>query len=250
MLEGFYTAASGMMMQQRTLNTITNNITNVRTPGFRAERVIGTTFEHALMTRMEAGNTQTIGSGSPVRIVDDVFTVADASLLESTQRPFDIAINGEGYFNIQGTEEEQTFLTRNGHFDIDEEGFLILQGAGRVMGEDGEIEVNGSNFMVNEEGNVYNERGRLIDRLLITVPGPESQMEKYANGLYTVAEDAETLPAENMIVKQGVLERSNVDMNREYTLAMEAQRAFQSCSQAIKIVDQMNQKSVTQIASL
>ncbi|MBE6906547.1 flagellar hook-basal body protein [Marasmitruncus massiliensis] len=250
MLEGFYTAASGMMMQQRTLNTITNNITNVRTPGFRAERVVATTFEHELLTRMEAGDTGVVGAGTPIRIVDDVFTIADASLLEETGRPFDIAINGEGYFNIQGTEEGQTFLTRNGHFDVDEEGFLVLKGAGRVLGEDGEIEVGGSNFAVNEDGEVYDERNRLIDRLLITVPGQDVQLEKFTNGLYTVADGGEMVPAENMTVRQGILERSNVDMNREYTLAMEAQRAFQSCSQAIKIVDQMNQKSVTQIASL
>ena len=51
-------------------------------------------------------------------------------------------------------------------------------------------------------------------------------------------------------VHQGKLEQSNIDINREYTLVMEAQRAFQSCSQAIKIVDSMNQKAATQIASL
>lgn len=249
MLEGFYTAASGMMMQQRTLNTLTNNITNVRTPGYRAERVVGTTFD-TVMNRMEAGDSQSIGDGAPIRIVEDVFTIADESLLETTQRPFDLAINGEGYFNIQGAQEEQTFLTRNGHFDVDEEGCLILQGAGRVLGEKGEIEVGGSNFTVNEQGEVYNERGRRMDTLLITTPGTDAKMEKFSNGLYTATDPTQMLTAHNMTVQQGMLERSNVDMNREYTLAMEAQRAFQSCSQAIKIVDQMNQKSATQIASL
>lgn len=249
MLEGFYTAASGMMMQQRTLNTITNNLTNVRTPGYRAQRVVGTTFEHALLTRMEAGNTEIVGKGAPIRIVEDVFTITDASLLETTQRPFDLAINGEGYFNIQGTEDGQTFLTRNGHFDVDQDGYLVLKGAGRVLGEKGEIQVGGSNFTVNEAGEVYNAKDRMVDRVLVSVPGPETQLEQYTNGLYT-AQGGDMVPAENMTVKQGMLERSNVDMNREYTMAMEAQRAFQSCSQAIKIVDQMNQKSISQIASL
>ena len=56
--------------------------------------------------------------------------------------------------------------------------------------------------------------------------------------------------AEGYKIEQKVLERNNIDLNREYTLAMQAQRAFQACSQAIKIVDQMNQKAATSIASL
>ena len=63
MLSGFYTAASGILNQQRTLNVLTNNISNAKTPGFRAERVVTETFDFELMTRIEKGNTHRLPHG-------------------------------------------------------------------------------------------------------------------------------------------------------------------------------------------
>ncbi len=248
MLRGFYTAASGMMVQQRTLNVLSNNIANVRTPGFKVERVVSSTFEQALMTRQEKGDSAVIGTSDPVRIVEDVPSVYDPSLLEETGRPFDVAINGAGYFNIQS--EDRQFLTRNGNFDIDEEGYLILPGAGRVMGERGDIRPESSDFVISSDGTVYDDSGRILDRLLVTLPPEGTQPAKCSNGLYTVDDFEANVPAEDVTLVQGAIERSNIDLNREYTMIMEAQRAFQSCSSALKIVDELNQKAATQIASV
>ncbi|MCI8441182.1 MAG: flagellar hook-basal body protein [Provencibacterium sp.] len=257
MLEGFYIAASGMLTQQRTINVLANNMANVKTPGYKARRVITETFEQELSTRMEKGNTQVIGPGEATRIVRDVATDFGENLLEETGRPFDLALVGPGYFNIQG--EQNQYLTRNGNFDVDEEGFLILEGTGRVLGEKGEIEVGGSYFTVSTEGIVTDSEGNELDRLLITDPqAAEGQQGGAAdlplvsmdNGMYTVAEGVENTPSSGYSVYQNTLERPNMDLNREYTLVMEAQRAFQSCANALKIIDQINQKTATQIASI
>lgn len=257
MLEGFYIAASGMLAQQRTINVLANNMANVKTPGFKARRVISETFEQELLTRMEKGNTKVIGPGDATRVISDVATDFGENLLEETGRPFDLALVGPGYFNIQG--EQNQYLTRNGNFDIDEEGFLVLKGAGRVLGEKGEIEVIGSDFTVSAEGIVFDSEGSEIDRLLITNPQAAEEQEEGAadlplvqmdNGMYIVTEGTENTPAEGYSVYQKVLERPNLDLNREYTLVMEAQRSFQSCANAMKIVDQINQKAATQIASI
>jgi len=64
MLRGFYTIASGILTQQRTINVLTNNMANVNTPGFRASRVVSTTFEHEYLTRIEGYNTGAIGKGA------------------------------------------------------------------------------------------------------------------------------------------------------------------------------------------
>ncbi|MEM1485275.1 flagellar hook basal-body protein [Oscillospiraceae bacterium PP1C4] len=248
MLRGFYTAASGMLMQQRNLNVFSNNIANVKTPGFKVERVVSTTFEQALLTRQEAGNTAVIGSGDPIKMVEDVASVFDPSLLEETGRPFDVAINGEGYFTIQS--EDKQFLTRNGNFDLDAEGYLVLPGAGRVMGERGEIQPKSSNFMIAPDGTVYDSKNKVLDKITVSLPAKDVKLEKFSNGLYTVEDFETNVPAEESTLVQGTTERSNIDLNREYTMVMEAQRAFQACSEALKIVDAMNQKSATQIASI
>ena len=71
------------------------------------------------------------------------------------------------------------------------------------------------------------------------------------NGMFQVEDIAlnEQINDRTILV-QGWTERSNVDLNREYTLAIEAQRAFQACSSALQIVDKINQKAAQQIASL
>jgi len=263
-LEGFYTAASGVLMQERTLNVLANNMANIRTPGFRSERVISNTFDQTLLICRENGQDRLIGKGSPVRLVSDVATIYEETSLEETNRPFDMALVGAGYFNIQASDG-QTYLTRNGNFDVDEEGFLVLRGMGRVLGEEGPIEIGLSDrFTVDDDGTVKAADGTTIDKLLITDPmsgtndagaattaaGTAAPMTKYANGLYTVTDPEANLPAEGVRVYQKQLERANLDLNREYTLVMEAQRTFQSCANALRTIDEINAKSAAQIASI
>lgn len=250
MLTGFYTAASGMFTQQRILNAQANNMANINTPGYKSEQVVSTTFQQTLLARIENGQRTYMGKGSPIRLVEDVVSDFDPSMLDVTNRPLDMAIEGEGYFNID--VDGRRMLTRNGNFAIDEEGFLILRGVGRVLGEDGPIEVENSDFAVAQDGSVYSSKGKLLDVMLISQPTDMAQMEKFTNGLYVVPEGQEEELLEQMdtvSVLQGVVERSNVDLNREMTMVIETQRNFQSCNNALKLIDQLNQKT-TQIASV
>lgn len=248
MLNGFYTAASGMLIQQRALNVLSNNMANIKTPGFKTERVVSSTFENELSIRREGGEKTAIGRGTSMRIVKEVSTRFDPNYLEKTDKPFDMAINGEGFFCIQG--DNQIFLTRNGGFEIDEQGYLVLKGAGRVLGESGEILLGTSNFTVLPDGSIYNKDNRYVNRLLIRAPQPEN-LEKFANGLFTAANpnqnDYET---SEYSILSGMLERSNIDLNREMSMVMEAQRAFQSCGTLLKGIDQLNEKTVNQIANI
>ncbi len=255
MATGFYTAASGMMMQQRTLNVIANNMANANTPGFKAERVVSTTFEQALLMRQQGYNRTFIGSGDAVKVVEDVPTQFDASFLNTTERPYDLAIQGEGFFVVRGDNDRQ-YLTRNGQFDIDADGYLILPGVGRVQGSRGDLKIDGSDFTVNADGSVYNAKGRLVGALQIIAAAPEAALEKFPNGLFQVP-GGEGMPGEtvglsevaNPQIGQGMLEASNANYNREIALMMETQRNFQSCSKALMMIDEIEQRAAA-IASL
>ncbi|MFZ2538362.1 MAG: flagellar basal body rod C-terminal domain-containing protein, partial [Oscillospiraceae bacterium] len=168
--------------------------------------------------------------------------------LEETGRPFDMAIVGNGFFNVQG--EKQKFLTRNGNFDIDAEGYLVLTGAGKVVGENGPIKVSSSDFTVLPDGTVKAANGTTIDTLLITQPEAGTQLEKYVNGLYIAPQNQKQVDSKEFQAVQNNLETANYDVNREYTLIMEAQRAFQACSSALKMLDGISQKTATQIGSV
>lgn len=251
MLRGFYTAASGILVQERTIDVLTNNIANARTPGFRASRVVSTTFDHELLTRIEGANTRRIGVGSPMRRVEDVLVNFNPNSLEETYWPYDMAIDGLGYFNIQSEDGTQQFLSRNGNFDLDAQNRLILPGHGYVLGENGPIELATSDFTVDTDGSIYDDTGELVDKLLLTIPPEGTKIEQMTNGLYSVEDMAANVPVDpNTKVVQGWLERNNININQEYTMVMEAQRAFQANSSALQIIDQIDQKAATQIAAL
>lgn len=251
MATGFYTAASGMLMQQRSLNVIANNMANASTPGFKTERVISTTFEQEMLMRQEGLRKTLIGTGDAVKIVEDVATNYDESYIKTTDRPFDMAIMGEGYYMIKDSAGRR-YLTRNGHFDIDENGYLILPGFGRVQGSRGDIKVGGADFTIDSDGEVYNTKGRRVGKMTVIGITEGTQLEKYANGMYQVPEGPDfeevgDVPGiyemRQFTINQGALENSNTDFNREISLLIETQRAFQSCSKALMMVDEIEQKA-------
>ncbi len=249
MLTGYYSIASGMLAQQRKLEIQGNNLVNAQTPGYHAQRAITTSFEEELAKRLEPRATGAIGSVNPITIVERKDTLFQSGDVKQTDRNMDVAINGYGYFNIQGEDENRTYLTRNGQFDIDEQGYLILPQTGRVLGTNNTpIQVGDTNFEVKEDGSVYTSAGALAGNLLVTEL-PETA-EQYENGLFGIPAGAQAQPVQGTGFVQGSLELSNVDLNREYTMMIEMQRGFQACSTALQLIDQIDQKAASQIANI
>lgn len=250
MLSGFYTVASGMLSQQRDLDVIGNNLVNQQTPGYRADRTLISPFEMELATRREASGDAALGRGAPAAVVSEVATLMQNGDLRETGRSFDLAINGDGFFNIRA-ENGQIMLTRGGNFDTDENGDLVLPGVGRVLGRNGDtLRVGGPGFRVDETGQVYNQDDRRVGSLMLTAPEEGSALTKLDGGLFRAPQGANMRIVNDARLVQGSLELSNVNMEQELTGLLATQRAFQSCSSALQIIDGMDRKAASQIASI
>lgn len=250
MFSGYYTIASGMLTAQRTLDVIGKNLVNVDTPGYRGERLITSSFEMELLSRQENGGYTTLGSGvgaGVLNVVETTATIMSGGSIQSTGRETDIAIGGNGFFNIAGNNGAN-YVTRNGNFSIDEQGYLCLPGFGRVLGEGGPIQVGKAGFSVLSDGTIYNANGQNLGRLRITMPADNATLERMDNGMFVVT--GGQVNATGYSTVQYSLERSNVDYNQEMMSLIQAQRAFQLCSSALQITDTMDQKAVTTIAAV
>lgn len=250
MVRGFYNAASGMLTQQKKLNVMLNNVANASTAGYKKDVVTSAPFGEHLVTRTEEYNSargENIGDGAYIRTTDDVYTIHEQGALEYTGRSVDLAIEGEGFFLV-GPEDGRV-LTRNGQFDIDAEGCLVLPQIGRVQGEGGDIEIGTSYFTVASDGSVYVGEN-LIDRISIVIDNDPVNIEKAGEGFFAADDFTEPEDNSGFKVKQGYIERSNVDMAEEMTRVLAAQRSFQSCSQLIKAYDNMSAKSINELAKL
>ncbi len=248
MFSGYYTIASGLITNQRTIETIGNNVDNSLTPGFRSERIVKSAFQKELQSRLDSNGTAILsasGKGAPLAVVGDSVTQFEPGAIKPTGRELDIAINGDGFFVVKG-KDGQSYLTRNGAFDVDDQGYLELTGYGRVQGATGDIKVGTSAIDVTQDGVIRDEQGNQLGTLSIVQPADMNTLQRASNGMFTGGGNT---PSAGFEIIQGSLEGSNVDMNYEITNLIAAQRDLQSCASALKIVDALDRKSA-QIASV
>lgn len=246
MSNGFYTAAQAMLIQQRRLNTISNNIANVKTNGYKKEETVLSTFEESLQYRIQNNQKTLIGSESRLIGIDEINFRVDIANLEDTNRSLDIALVSEGFFTVR--QNNTIFFTRDGSFNIDSEGYLVTSKGARVQGMKGDIRVMNDSFIVNETGLVINSNGQVIDRLSIQTPNDNSNLVKMENGYFT--ETSGNMTQTNPWVIQSMLENSNVNVTEEMTQLMEVQRNFQSVANALKTIDGLNARAVSEIGKV
>ncbi len=242
MLRGYYTAVNGMINEERILNVITNNLSNTKTAGYKADTAIPTTFEDELLLLANGSRSET--GTIRYRTLIETFTSLEEGSYEQTGSRLDMAVMGSVYFNIQKRTSGEVMLTRNGQFNIDNEGYLSLGSAGRVLDENGEpIYLATADFKVTEDGTINVDDGRQI-RLGLTFVENTADMEKIDTNLFRPYEELPmgNIP-EGMVyrIRQGWYERSNVDVADEMSKAMDANALFRANSQALQIVNSVNQ---------
>ena len=238
MLRGYYNAAQGMIVKQRQLDAIGNNIVNVNTAGYRKDEIVTNTFLDELI--LVNGRRET--SGHLLQTYADISkTNLEQSNFTYTESNFDAAIYGNVYFNIRA-QNGTVYQTRNGQWELDGEGYLILGKAGRVQGRNGDIYLGTGDFEIDNAGNISID-GEIVDQLLLTYIPPDADVDKLGNNLMLYSGNAEMPEGEYYDIIQGAWEHSNVDGNKEVTQMMEAHRLYQANSQILKQLDQINSKS-------
>lgn len=255
MLKAIHTAASGMSAQETNVNTISNNIANVNTVGFKRGRTEIEDLNYE--TVQEAGarssastnynvGTQ-IGSGAKVSAVRKEFTVGSPQL---TNNPFDLMINGEGFFGIIMPNGELKF-TRDGAFNVDAQGTMVTKQGYRVY-PGFTFPPNTGSVSISEEGNVQAftrgnpapiEVGQLPVFTFVNPVGLKSSgMNLYQVSLSSGQAVQAIAGADNAgPIMQGALESSNVSPMTEMTDLIRAQRAYEMNSKVMGIADQMMQ---------
>ena len=260
MYQGFYNLTSGMLTQSRNLNVISNNMVNIQTAGYKRDKMVSTTFQEEMLYRTGKRykeNPEPMATTSKIRTADRTYVNHEQGSFESTEGIYDFALAGSGYFCIDTARGIR--YTRNGSFSVDDEGFLTLNGMGRVQGTDGQpIRIENEDFTVDERGVISvsqdlgedgNEAGmRQIGALRVVDFADYEQLHKEDYGMFSTNQAAQEVENPEIIWKS--LERSNVDMVEELTSMMSAQRALQSAAQVLKMYDQIMSKSATEIGRL
>ncbi len=245
MYKGFYNLSSSMLTQNKNLNVISNNLANVSTSGYKSDRMISGTFKDAVMSR--TGNTiqgaegQALGNSSMITVPYETVTDFTDGAWEETGGSLDFAIHGKGFFEVD--QQGETVYTRNGSFSLDQEGYIVLQGIGRVNGENGAIQLDSDQFRVEADGSIYDMAGNLKSKLKIVDFENYEDLTKVSEGVFAGGAVQET----DATLLWKYVETSNVTPVREMTDMLVSQRTLQSAAQVLKMYDAMAQKAATEL---
>ncbi|MEK6459785.1 flagellar basal body rod protein FlgG [Heyndrickxia faecalis] len=250
MLRSLYSGVSGMKNFQTELDTIGNNIANVNTYGYKKGRV---TFKDAISQTLASAtpgtSAQQVGLGSQIGSIDTVDTSGSP---ESTGRPLDFAITGDGYFRV--ADGNNTYYTRAGNFYFDDNRRLVNSEGFTVLGTNGQAITFGANvksFSVATDGTITDQDGNTIGTISIATFQNPAGLTKVGGNLYTTTNsNAGTVtvsqPGQNGAgtIKSGYLEMSNVDLSEELTNMIVAERGFQANTRIITTSDEILQELV------
>jgi flagellar basal-body rod protein FlgG len=233
MLEGLYTAAAGMAAQQQRMDALSNDVANVNTSGYKRVRV---GFRDLVYQRTGPNGVAT-GSGAAAVQLGRGFQQGS---FQRTDQPLDLAIAGDGYFQVRNANTGQLALTRNGSFQANANGQLVTpEGHQLVPPIQLPRGVDPSTITIAADGTV-SSAGRALGRIqLVTVPAPTG-LQADGNGYYSAtAASGGIRRATGATLQQGVIEGSNVDLADAMVDMMDAQRSYSMASKAIHMQDQM-----------
>jgi flagellar basal-body rod protein FlgF len=230
-----YIALSSQMALRRQMEVVSNNIANSSTPAFKAERVL---FAEYLDRRQPSDR---------LSFVQDFGTARDAKqgALERAGNPLDLALQGEGYLQVQ--TPLGTRYTRNGRFQLDTNGQVVTAQGYPVLADGGSpltVPTDARDIVVTRDGTVTTSQGE-AGRLAVVKFANERDLVPAAGGLFVT--QAPSSPAPDAQVMQGMVENSNVEPIIEMTRLMTISQNFAS---AKDMLDQENDRTRSAIEKL
>ncbi len=240
-----FIAISQQAALQRQTEVIANNLANLSTPAFKADRLIFAEFVQG------AADGTASSTSTPMSFVREVGSIRDLreGNMVQTSNDFDFAIQGQGFFVVQTPGGNR--YTRQGTFHLDGKGQLVTNDGFAVLDSTSRPIVKPagtSRFEVTAEGQISTESGPLGKFQVVTFTDEQS-MKKSGGGLFET--DAAPTPATpKTLVRQGMIESSNVQSILEVTSLIEISRRYQTAQNMLNTENEMGTKAIQELGKV
>ncbi|WP_312368427.1 flagellar hook-basal body protein [Stenotrophomonas sp.] len=245
MIDALYISSTGLRSQQEQIDVISNNVANMQTPGFKRGRV---NFAEIASVPMPGESMQSVGThGGGARVASTTQEFAGGAL-QPTRGPLDLAIDGNGFFELEDLNGNR-FYTRAGRFRLDDEGYLAATNGMRLSAGP-QVPQGASDILISAEGELSakldgDEQRTVLGTIELTMFATTEGLESAGDNLFRAgARTGGPLPmvageGGSGRLQQGYLEAANVDMIDEMTGLVLAQRAYQLNARVLQASDQV-----------
>lgn len=241
-------AAIGMQAQQRALDTIANNISNVNTPAFKRSELRFSELVGGLATADEAQPTVAARRDQVAGVGWQTLPMVDRQgMLEVTGNSRDLAIDGNGFVELLGPSG-RTLLWRGGTLRVLDDGTLS-SAAGYPLKAGINLPAEATALRIGRDGKVYavlpESQGETeIGQIRLAKPSDMTSIERLEGGVFAVSDEAALRdgdPGQDGlgVLVQSSLERSNVDLNTEMVGLLISQRAYAANAQVLRAADEL-----------
>jgi flagellar basal-body rod protein FlgG len=214
-LRGIVTAARTLSYYSRLQEVTTNNLANVNTAGFKADR-------------LTAQRLADLEHPTPVQVTD-----LRQGTLRGTGRELDLALEGDGFFVVETRAGERLF--RGGSLRLDGQGRIVDTDGDPVLGQNGTIALTGTKIEIRPDGTVLDD-GHEAGRLRVVNLAADAALLKESNGRLRLERGA-LVDADETRVRQGHLEEANLNPIATMVSLVEIQRAYQANVTAVRTMD-------------
>lgn len=229
MNRGTYVALSGALVRQQMMDTISNNLANNETVGFKKGQSV-------FKVMLERAGTGDVVERINMAEIEEGFTDFSQATLSPSGVPTHVAIQGEGFFKVRD-DAGKFYYTRQGNLRIDDEGHLINSQGMSMIGEDGRpLVLSDPEVTIDENGTVSLPDGQKLVIPLYTFDD-YSVLTRQGGAQFTVPEGQERkleVRVKDPHIFQGQLEGSNVNLMQEMSQMVESTRIYEACQKMLK----------------
>lgn len=203
MNSGYYAACAGLLASNQSLDIAANNMANLNTTGFRGQTEL---FRSLVAQNGGAPMSSLNAAINDYGVIGGTFMNNASGHLDETGNPLDFALEGPGLFSVQ--TKAGVRYTRNGSFRVDPDGNLLTGQGDPVLGDQGAIKLPSGTVTVSTDGTI-SVAGAIVARLRLVEADPGALTAE--GNTYFQAEPGAAQPANSTLVRQGMLEGSNVE---------------------------------------
>jgi flagellar basal-body rod protein FlgF len=236
-------AAAGLRSRMDALDMLSNNLANVSTSGYKADREFYTLFQGE-------DATLSLNGLEPATLpqVKSQWTDLSQGLLQPTGNPLDVALTGKGFFAVNGPSGP--LYTRNGAFKLSASGQLITSEGYAVRGQGG-VPIKATSqtpIQISPTGTVQQD-GQTLGQLEVVDFANTTALNKVGSSYFRVTDPAvKPAPVLNASVEQGQIEASNVSPAESAVRLVELSRQYQMLQKAVSITAEMDKSSTDVVA--